>query len=315
MVDVENNRSCLIVVFNHRYDNNLNRIKNLYSGRFSDIFVLMPFYEGSQPEGIYVIPVYGSSYCFQGYIAQAAKYIFDINPQGYDYYCVIADDLLINPAINQHNLASFLSLKENSSYIKKLCYINDSSGITPKRLNSWIVSPFIEFNGTEYTNEIPSCEEAFKICEKKYGRVDKSMSLKWILQRIGNGRPVGVPKRFVEIILLLIKNKGLRLPYPLFKIYSDFIVINGKDFKEVSRMFGVFAAMGLFAEVAIPTTMAICCKEIVTESQCDKKGIELWAKSDKEKFQEEYSFDLQKLIDNWDKETIYYHPVKLSKWK
>lgn len=37
---------CLIIIFNHRYDSNIKKIKELYGRRFSDIYILMPFFEG-----------------------------------------------------------------------------------------------------------------------------------------------------------------------------------------------------------------------------------------------------------------------------
>ncbi|RKM61924.1 hypothetical protein D6855_00460 [Butyrivibrio sp. CB08] len=304
-------QACLIVIFNHRFDSNLSKIRELYSTRFSDIFVLIPFYDGPDIDGLHIIPIYESSYCFGGYIAQGAKYIKDFK---YKYYCVIADDLMLNPDITGQNLAKYLGLGANSSYIKKICPLNQSKGLKPKRLRKYVLEPFTLYSGTEFEREIPKREEAYKICREKYGYSDEYMSGRLILRSIFEGNPLGSILRIKDMCSCIIANKGTRLPYPLFKIYSDFIVINGKDFAMVARMLGVFSAMGLFAEVAIPTAMALCCADLVTEANSGKKGIEMWKTSEIDSLQEKYSFSVKKMTDDWDKNVIYYHPVKLSKW-
>ena len=37
---------CLVVIYNHRHSANVEKIENLYRGRFSHIWHLMPFHEG-----------------------------------------------------------------------------------------------------------------------------------------------------------------------------------------------------------------------------------------------------------------------------
>jgi hypothetical protein len=58
---------CLIVVFNHRYEKNLAQLREIYKNRFSHVYYLMPFYQGKDFD---VIPVYESSFHFQGYFTQ-----------------------------------------------------------------------------------------------------------------------------------------------------------------------------------------------------------------------------------------------------
>lgn len=52
----------LVVIYNHRYDKNIARVKSIYAKRFSYIYHVMPFYDGDKQD---VIPVFESSYCFQ----------------------------------------------------------------------------------------------------------------------------------------------------------------------------------------------------------------------------------------------------------
>lgn len=114
---------------------------------------------------------------------------------------------------------------------------------------------------------------------------------------------------------MLLKNKGRSLPYPLYKVYSDFLVLSGEDIKKLIEYFGVFAAMGLFVEVAIPTAMALVCKDIVTESMIGKRGVEMWGQKSRNQFAEDNNYEIDRLFKMFPQEVIYYHPVKLSKWK
>lgn len=62
------NKLALMVIYNHRFDKNIELIEKLYSPSFSNIFHIIPFYDGNKEN---VIPVYESSYQFEGYISQA----------------------------------------------------------------------------------------------------------------------------------------------------------------------------------------------------------------------------------------------------
>jgi len=85
----------LIIIFNHRYDDNLEKLDRIYKNRFSNVYYIMPFYDGPRLD---VIPVYENSFCFQGYVAQALAsfYMRDCT-----HYVFIGDDLLLNPNLNQ----------------------------------------------------------------------------------------------------------------------------------------------------------------------------------------------------------------------
>ena len=65
----------------------------------------------------------------------------------------------------------------------------------------------------------------------------------------------------------------------------------------------------------MPTAMALVCNDIVTESMTDKRGVELWGQRDRDKFAEDNRYEIDTLFKNFPPEVIYYHPVKLSKWK
>ncbi len=118
-----NFRFCLVVVFNHRFDQNLPFLRSLYRGRFSMVRFLVPFYRGDDPD---VIPVFESSATFQGYFAQAQRSLLmpDIS-----HYVFVADDLLLNPMVNEHNLAASLRLQPDGGYTK---YLQPFSSVTSR---------------------------------------------------------------------------------------------------------------------------------------------------------------------------------------
>ena len=45
----------LIIIYNHRFDQNIEKLNKIYGERFSKIYHLVPFYDGDLPN---VIPVF-----------------------------------------------------------------------------------------------------------------------------------------------------------------------------------------------------------------------------------------------------------------
>jgi len=101
----------LIIIYNHQYNKNIEILEQIYKGRFSNIYHLVPFYNGEKPN---VIPVYENSYYFQGYVAQGFKSYFR---KDYAHYFFIADDLILNPIIDETNYTSYLNLNSNSCFL------------------------------------------------------------------------------------------------------------------------------------------------------------------------------------------------------
>ncbi|MBQ4494506.1 MAG: hypothetical protein II968_01940 [Selenomonadaceae bacterium] len=108
---------CLVIIFNHRYDKNLPLLRKIYGKRFSEIRFLMPFYDGSDAD---VIPVYESSYQFQGFLIQAYEKLKNIPCT---HYLFVADDLILHPDLNETNFATQTNiqnkkfLSQNSLYL------------------------------------------------------------------------------------------------------------------------------------------------------------------------------------------------------
>jgi hypothetical protein len=104
------------------------------------------------------------------------------------------------------------------------------------------------------------------------------------------------------------------MAYPLVGGYSDIIVIPASIVRRFCHYCGVYAALDLFVEVAIPTALCQTAERIVTEKDTRLKGKAMWSKSDFEIIKP-YHQDLQQLIDSFPADCLYLHPIKLSQWK
>ncbi len=264
----------LILVFNHRYDQNIEKLQQIYEKRFSNIFYLMPFYDGNK-EG--VIPVYENSFQFQGFFAQGFNQLFQ---EKFSHYIFIADDLILNPILNDMNIIEILHLHNQASYIKSLTPL---TAIDPGWSHlAGVLKVFQDYNGVEFRKELPPANEAISL-----------MGSHGIQMDLDNFAP----------------------KYPLVTGYSDFVVVGHESIKRFCRLCGIFAAMRLHAEVATPTALALSAKKIIRENEVDLMGTELWSKEDRLELERKYDRDLNKLMESFHKESLYIHPVKLTGWK
>ena len=247
---------CLVIIFNHRYDQNIDILEKIYKGRFEAIYYLVPFYDGKREN---VIPVYESSFQFQGYVAQGWREFYN---EVYSHYLFIGDDLLLNPSINQENFFEYFKMKAESSYCSDCVPLGKIKGwrYVGRMYNAY--SSFSRYTGTNYQEEILNSKRAFQkayecgyLEEDFYLTHDQlfhcNLSKREILHFILNH-----PKHTIKLL------KGIPLPYPIFGGYSDIFLLHRQDIRVVAKMFGVFAAIRLFVEMAIPTAMRLQCKEL-----------------------------------------------------
>lgn len=289
----------LVIIYNHRYDKNIARLEELYKGRFSNIFHLMPFYDGDKEN---VIPVYENSYYFQGYIAQAYKTIREAGD--FDHFMFIGDDLLPNPEINENNYKEHLRLTDEDSFFPKFEEISNSV----KWLRSRKALKFsVDQAGLEIANELPE-RDAILSQFQKHGIAEPYIC-----------RPKGI-KAFLHYLKYRIKTNQFwqggktKIKHPIIIGYSDMSVIDKYSIAKFVHYCGVFSAGRLFVEVALPTAMLMACKSIKTEEDIEKKGLILW-RDDRIAFEEKYNKSLADLYSNFPKDVLFVHPVKLSAWK
>ena len=64
--------------------------------------------------------------------------------------------------------------------------------------------------------------------------------------------------------------------FPLIEGYSDLIVIPKENLKLFCHLCGIFAAMNLWVDAAIATSMVLSCENITQERDHGLKGKEFW---------------------------------------
>ena len=305
---VDTNKICCAFVYNHKHDNR-NKLSKIYGHRFNHIYHLIPFYDGNHPD---VIPIFESSYTFQGYFAHSYKYLYQ---DSFSHYMFIADDLILHPCLNETNLLQELTLDGNSGYIK------NTSPLTLGKFEHWghSIAAIQTFFQTCHKDKhvitkdlLPSCEQAKELF-RRHGITIEDITAKNI-----EGFTSGYLKctqYFMDWLIDKINTEGYcSMPYPLVGAYSDFIIIPKNAMQKFCYYCGIFAAMGLFVEVAIPTAMLLACQRVVTERDVSWHGTEMWDPQEVKGYSECRDYGIQQLLQGFGPNQLYVHPIKLSMW-
>ena len=293
----------LLIIYNHRYDKNIPRINEIYAGRFSHIYHIIPFYDGDLDN---VIPVYDNSYQFQGYISQAYQHLKN---QGFSHYVAIADDMLINPALNESNFFDLSGIKQD------VCFAHTFRDVSVINPGWWHTKDAVRFsvynNGLEIDSILPSVEQAKDI-----------FAAQGFQTRLIPEWPYGNLRRPIKEFLLRIRRMlWLRLfrrvyyRYPLVEGYSDMIVVPAEVMPRFCQYCGAFAAARLFVEVAIPTAMALCSSRLQEIKEIKMNQFLIFPKENDKNILSEANFSYDALVRLFPKNMLYIHPIKLSKWK
>ena len=107
------------------------------------------------------------------------------------------------------------------------------------------------------------------------------------------------------------------IPYPMARGYADIFGISKKVLYSIARTCGIFSAMNLFVELALPTAIVlnVARDRVIEEKQTTYRCVALWGNDEVENYESRYDCDLRKLLNEWEKDVLFVHPVKLSKWK
>ncbi|HEY2586269.1 MAG TPA: hypothetical protein VGI81_10945 [Tepidisphaeraceae bacterium] len=309
---MQNSRVRLVFVFNHKYDRNIPKLEAIYGGRFSDIRYLVPFYRGDHPD---VIPIFESSAQFQGYFAQAARSIIE---PGISHYIFCADDLLLNPALDENNVIERFGLTEGAAYIDYLMALSDVPFEWPHLLPALDVWRYE--NCVMWKAEIPSAEEARARIARHgihLGNFGWKNLFGW------NGR-YNRGRGYLRHLKYLVRRKGnVPPPYPMLQSYADLIIVPGESIEEFCRLCGVFATMRLWVEIAAPTALALTCDTIITRiqhrpvdviEQTGHRGLAIWAPERVMEIAERANHQVDRVFPVIGENYLYLHPVKLSRW-
>ena len=303
------NKVALVIIYNHQFNKNIEILERIYKDRFTNIFHLVPFYEGKKSN---VIPVYESSFYFQGYVAQGYKSYFH---KDFTHYFFIADDLILNPVINEKNYFLHLKLGHDTCFIPRLSPINESKEYWSLNISALLYN--IQSPGVEAKTQLPDFNEGTQLL-KNFGIENKPLKFNQLWETPGSFKDWYTKIKEEKMYLLrFLKNRITKkkyiLSYPLVRSYSDIFVVSADALEKFCHYCGVFASTKLFVELALPTSMIFSANAISTEKDLLLTGKALWTKKDYA-FLDKYDNNLKKLLDDFPADCLYIHPVKLSRW-
>ncbi|MCR5671768.1 MAG: hypothetical protein K6G10_12245 [Butyrivibrio sp.] len=294
-------KTALVIIFNHRFEQNLPALRKIYGDKFSELVFLMPFYTGSDPD---VIPVYESSFCFNGFVTQARERLSKIDA---DFFLFVADDMLIDPAIDEWNAAKKLGIEEKEVYHTKIENLNSPG------FYGWVWTRYIhnyfQVSGTNWQTELMSREEAFSRFDDYFGPVPRQWR-----GDLFDGCPVSEEEKRS----FAYGNQGSPdVVYPLARGYSDIFAIKKDRLNDIAHVLGIMAAMQFFVEIAIPTAFVLCVdkEKIGTEETSEYQySLPLWTVDEIQYLEESCGRNVTDLQSAFPENCLYIHPIKLSKW-
>jgi hypothetical protein len=303
------NKVALVVVYNHRFDRNIGAVERIYQGRFSNIFHLMPFYDGDRKN---VIPVYENSHYFHGYIAQAFG---RFHREDFTHYFFVADDLVLNPAIDERNFGQVMGLPEGHDYLPQVFSGGPAQQYWMHSLNAYRWS--VRVPGVEAAAELPSAEEA-RSRLARHGIVLRPYEFRrlWQVPKDPGGwvrQLMRDPKLCMRYALARSRGTTYETSYPVISGYSDLCVVTARSIRAFCHYCGVFAATRLFVESAIPTALALASESLSYENGIRLRGKPLWSARDLAEL-DVYGRSLRALLAGFPAERLFIHPVKLSGW-
>lgn len=293
-------KTALLVIYNHRYDKNIPRIEEMYRGRFTHVFHIVPFYDGGLPN---VLPVYESSFRFQGYVSQACTHL---RGKGFTHFFVVADDMLLNPRLTEENYLQEIGLGTGDCYIDSLQPLQelDTPWRTPEAM-AWRLRQ----KGVEVEHILPPREEA-EACFARHGLPTSAIPVRPFLT---DPHP--------KFLLRYLRNlRRRRLSYPLVSGYSDLLILPAGVMDRFCLYCGVFAATGLFVELAIPTALVLASERILTAADTRLGGTPMWPDHKTkihpaDALHAAHRGSLAGLMEAFPRKALFLHPIKLSKWK
>lgn len=297
----------LVVVHNHRYPANIAVLDRLYAGRFSRVFHLVPFHRDGPA---HVVPVYEHSHQFQGYITQGLHAFHDPSAPA-PHYLFIGDDVLLHPGINERTYLARFGVEEDMGFLPGFLEPHRFPGHW-RRIGE-VVRYRPEAPGVEAGRLLPPPEEA-RCLLARHGVESAPLPHTKAIGPAPTLRPLAPWLRWWKQRLSSPPGGHHPPGYPLVGSYSDVFIVPGNGLADFAHYCGLFAATRLFAELAIPTALALSTARIRTEKDLAEKGGALWT-SDELRSLDRFGNDLDALLVDFPADTLYLHPVKLSRWR
>lgn len=299
-------KTCLVIIFNHRYDENISKLRMLYRERFSMLIFLVPFYSGNDAD---VFPVYEGSFQFSGYLIQVYSRLMECDA---DYFLFTGDDCILNPCINENNVELEFRMSGKEAFVPRIWEKINSDGRFGWVHARGVSIPF-RSRAVRWKSELPSYEEAMDRFALFYqGEYEREYTDAFFSRKLDQESET---EYFMAIAEFLRLNGGSRkVLYPLAGGYCDFFAIKRERLFSIARLNGIFSAMNLFVEVAFPTSIVL---EIPREKVQAANELSnyfskiVWSESEKEELQSQFK-SISELKQKWPENVLFMHPIKIS---
>lgn len=227
-----------------------------------------------------------------------------------EYFLFVADDLMIHPEIDEWNAAEKFGLlsKEKEIFCYNISELNQRGGFGWMSMRD-SSQPFM-LPGMEWRNELPFKEDAFVLFREFMGKE---------YSREYNDEFFQGCTYSEEEKESFYRNNGStwKVPYPMAKGYSDIFAIKKASLRKVAHMLGIFAAMNMFVEIAVPTAIVLTVKRgnvsFVESSEFTSEMV-LWEEDERLNIEREYKNSITNLFNRFPEGCLCIHPVKLSRW-
>ena len=225
----------------------------------------------------------------------------------------IADDMILNPFCDESNILSMFHLENKLVGTTAADMLNDTNRFAWNHAR-FSPKPFFS-KATNWKDNLPPYEKVMKLFRDFYGRPYPEEYGDSFYSPIGKETPeelLAAKNDFLEL------NHGSQIPYPMAKGYSDILFVKKEIMRPLFHLMGIFSAMNLFVEIAIPTSIVLTVpREKVTLflKLQDRTFHCMWSDADKEGFAKKFEKKYCNLINSWDPDCLFIHPVKLSEWE
>ena len=302
-------------LFNHRFEANLPVLDMLYAGRFPRRHVLMPFASNPGPD---ISRVHDAGRNFAAFFAEAAR---DFLSGDISHYVVIPDDLLLNPHLDAGNFAARLELAGGEAWINNLVSADALRWRWPHAGEA--AASFERYaKALDIGDLLPPADEARARFEKLGVTFPGPHR-----PAMGERRKLWRQSKWCWLSALAMR--GRPAPYPLLAGYSDFLVIPGDRMEAFCHYCGVLGAMNIFAEVAVPTALALACDRVKTHQPLNThfqgpeaqaadpaslRPVAFWEQGDDADWRGLLAGDLDAIHAGFPEDVLFVHPVKLSRF-
>lgn len=309
-------KTSLVVLYNHYFPENVDRINAIYSDRFSEILHLLPL---ALEENLSVISVSRSSHHFQGYIFDARE---ALARGDCDRFLFLADDVFLNPLIESDTIDEYFGLtNSNDAFLAGLRSFRELKSFW--RHTASAQSFALASQALDIRHALPSYEEALSRLQL-HGVASVRIRRKALYPSVAAylySKSTEIIRKADGLIRRALRILGkdqwrhssrIRLKYPLAWGYSDVFILPKSKLTDFSRFCGAFSAAGLFVEIALPTALALSCESLKTRAASNLHGHSLWGATRNQL--DKYDKSLSKLASEFPDDWLFLHPVKLSEW-